>query len=82
MESSIGNMPEKSFISENVLLAAKRVLEQMIACADGSVLFQELELGYDTENPMYISEDATRLPVIVHQLEKDGKTYFLGYTKE
>jgi hypothetical protein len=78
MESSIENIPEKSFISETVLFAAERVLGQV----EGTDVFQELELEYDTENPMYISEDATRLPVIVHQLEKDGKTYFLGYTKE
>jgi hypothetical protein len=77
MESPIQNMQEKSFISESVLLAAERILDR----GDATV-FQELELGYDTENPMYISEDATRLPVIVHQLEKEGKTYFLGYARE
>ena len=76
------NMPEQSFISKDILQAADRALEQMIARADENVLFQELGLGYDAENPMYISEDASRLPVIVHQLEKDGKIYFLGYEKE
>lgn len=82
MESSMQNMPEQSFISKDILQAADRALEQMIARADENVLFQELGLGYDAENPMYISEDASRLPVIVHQLEKDGKIYFLGYEKE
>jgi hypothetical protein len=82
MESSLQNMPEHSFISKDVLQAADRALEQMIARVDGNVLFEELGLGYDVENPMYISEDASRLPVVVHQMEKDGKTYFLGYTKE
>lgn len=82
MESLAQNMPEKSFISKEVLFAADRLLGQINAETEGNAVFQELALGYDSENPMHISDDATKLPVIVHQLEKDGKIYFLGYTKE
>lgn len=74
----VEKIPEKSFISEGILLAVDHALEQ----AGGTHVFRALELGYDGENPMYISEDASRLPVIVHQFERDGKTYFLGYVKE
>jgi hypothetical protein len=82
MESSMQNLPEKSFISRTVLDAVERVFEGLGAQTETDALFRELELGYDAENPMYISEDASRLPVIIHQLEKDGKIYFLGYAKE
>lgn len=82
MESLTQNMPEKSFISKEVLHAADRVLGQIATETEAHAVFQELELGYDAENPMYISDDASRLPVIFHQLEKEGKVYFLGYTKE
>lgn len=76
------NLPEKSFISRTVLEAVERVFDGQEDQAKNDALFRELELGYDIENPMYISEDASRLPVIIHQLERDGKMYFLGYTKE
>ncbi len=78
MESPIEKMLEKSFVSEELLRVADQILDQ----AEGVHVFRSLGLGYDGENPMYISEDASRLPVVVHQFERDGKTYFLGYTKE
>lgn len=78
MSQSRENIQEKSFITEAVLLAVNDVLTQVKEAG----VFQELGLGYDAENPMYISEDASRLPVIVHQVERDGRIYFLGYVRE
>jgi hypothetical protein len=64
---------------EDMRKAAQLILDQAIIQTNGVGIFEELGFGYFAAgNRMYITDDQSRLCLIVHRLERDGRIYFLG----
>jgi hypothetical protein len=69
---------EQTYTLKDTIEAAQRVLDQAIIQKNGINVFEELGFGYASELRMYVTDDRSRLTTVVHQITRDGRTYFLG----
>jgi hypothetical protein len=69
---------EETYTLKDTIEAAERVLDQAIIQKNGINVFEELGFGYASEMRMYVTDDRSRLSCVTHQIERDGRTYFLG----
>lgn len=72
---------EVIYTLKDMLDAAQRILDQTIIQKNGIGVFAELGFGYAAGMRMYVTDEPLRLAQIVHKIERDGKTYFLGCVK-
>ena len=69
---------EETYSQRDTIEAAQRVLDQAIIQKNGINVFEELGFGFASEMRMYVTDDRSRLAAVVHQIVRDGRTYFLG----
>lgn len=69
---------EETYTQNDAIEAAERILDQAIIQKNGVNVFEELGFGYALEMRVYVTDDRSRLSSVVHEIERDGRTYFLG----
>ena len=58
--------------------AAELVLDQALLQRRGVGIFTELGFVADQGKRVYVTDDRTRLARVIDQIDRGGKTYFLG----
>lgn len=73
---------EVIYTLEDTLNAAHLVLDQAIIQQDNLGIFAELGFGYTDAMQMYVTDDSSRLALIAHKIERNGRMYFLGSARK
>jgi hypothetical protein len=72
---------EEKYTLTDIINAAQLILDQAIIQKKGVGIFEYLGFGYSAGSRMYVTDDRLLLIIVVHRLDRAGRTYFLGSVK-